>query len=396
MRATVSVIIPCFNAAPWIRATLTSVVSQSYEDMEIIAVDDGSTDATPEIISNEFTSVRLIRTANHGASAARNLGTSESSGDFIQYLDHDDLLAPGKIVRQIHALNDSDGDVAYGAYQEIDEQGMALLNVKGDWPMDNPTADLLNRWWPTGAYLFRKGIVAAVGSWDVRFVIVQDQRFVQECSILGAKFVYCPGLAAFYRLVRNSPSKNKIMVARDLYKNAIEIRALWDSRGESTEEGRFALMQSFCHVVRISRGEDPDLLDAAKQQLDDLKARCRPSTWIALSRKFKEQNESQLQALLQPVKVTLATQVQIQSDLSYRISSQGDKVLLFLAGGDTLALPSKLQPVLADLMPRKGIFPVADLHPRLTDSSKVILAQKLVENGVLTITQQYRPEGNLR
>ena len=47
-------------------------------------------------------------------------------------------------------------------------------------------------------------------------------------------------------------------------------------------------------------------------------------------------------------------------------------------------------------MPRKGIFPVADLHPRLTDSSKVILAQKLVENGVLTITQQYRPEGNLR
>ncbi len=395
MKPTLSVIIPCFNAEPWIRATLASVVSQGCEDMEVIAIDDGSTDATGEIIRNEFATVRLIRTANHGPSAARNLGTSESKGDFIQYLDHDDLLSAGKIERQINALNDAGGDVSYGPYQEVDEQGKAVSEVKGDWPMDDPTADLLNRWWPTGAYLFRRSIVAAVGGWDVRFAIVQDQRFVQDCSMLGARFVYCPGLAAFYRVVPDSPSKNKLRVARDLYENAREIRDFWDRRGESTEARRLALMHSFCHVVKISRGEDPRLLAAARQQLEDLRARCGISTWIELNRRFKDQKESQLQALLHPVEVTLSTQVQVQSGFTYR-SFQGDKVLLLLPGGSTLALPSKLEPVITDLLARRTIFPVADLHPRLTDGSKLILAQKLVEAGLLTITHQYRPEGNLR
>jgi hypothetical protein len=94
---------------------------------------------------------------------------------------------------------------------------------------------------------------------------------------------------------------------------------------------------------------------------------------------------SQLEGLLQTGEVTLRTQVQIQSNLAYRIAPRGEKMLLLLAGGDTVKLPLKLQPVVADLMPRKGIFPVADLHPRLTDSSKVILAKKLIENGVLTV-----------
>ncbi len=93
---------------------------------------------------------------------------------------------------------------------------------------------------------------------------------------------------------------------------------------------------------------------------------------------------SQLEGLLQLGEVTLRTQVQVQSNLAYRIAPEGEKMLLLLAGGDTLKLPSKLQPVLADLMPRKGIFQVADLHPRLTDNSKVILAKKLI-NGVLTV-----------
>src|SRR5579859_6937798 len=99
----ISVVIPSYNAARWIRETLASAIDQT-DDFEIIIVDDGSTDGTSEIVEREFPWVRLIRTPNRGASYARNTGTEAASGDFIQYLDADDLLAVGKIAKQIAAL----------------------------------------------------------------------------------------------------------------------------------------------------------------------------------------------------------------------------------------------------------------------------------------------------
>src|SRR6266568_723022 len=101
----VSVIIPCWNASQWIRSTLESVTGQLAEGLEIIAIDDGSTDDTAAIIERDFPIVRLIRTTNQGASRARNQGTGVAEGEFIQYLDADDLLFPGKIGIQLEALD---------------------------------------------------------------------------------------------------------------------------------------------------------------------------------------------------------------------------------------------------------------------------------------------------
>ena len=90
--ARVSVVIPCYNSARWIRETLASVLQQGEDPIEIIAIDDGSTDDTAAIIERDFPAVRLVRTENRGASRARNHGTELASGEFIQYLDADDLL----------------------------------------------------------------------------------------------------------------------------------------------------------------------------------------------------------------------------------------------------------------------------------------------------------------
>jgi hypothetical protein len=103
-----------------------------------------------------------------------------------------------------------------------------------------------------------------------------------------------------------------------------------------------------------------------------------------------------LEGLLQPGEVTLATQVQMQSNLAYRISCQDGKVLVLLAGGETIRMPLKLHPVLVDLMQRRGIFPVADLHPRLTGNSKAILAKKLIEYGVLTVMGHVERNGDTK
>lgn len=101
---TVSVIIPAYNAGPTIGETLRSVVRQTHAELEIVVVDDGSNDDTPEIVKAHAAAdkrIRLLRQANAGVAAARNAGIAASGGDFIAPLDADDLWHPAKIERQL-------------------------------------------------------------------------------------------------------------------------------------------------------------------------------------------------------------------------------------------------------------------------------------------------------
>src|SRR5262252_8996544 len=94
----VSILIPSFNAERWIRQTLESAVNQDYSHKEVILVDDGSTDRTLEIARTfESRVVRVIAQSNSGAPAARNRALAHAQGEYIQWLDADDLLAPSKI-----------------------------------------------------------------------------------------------------------------------------------------------------------------------------------------------------------------------------------------------------------------------------------------------------------
>lgn len=108
--ADVSVIIACFNRASLVVQTLDSVLAQSEPVREILLVDDGSTDGTPEVIqqyvqAHPQSAIRLIRQANAGPSAARNRGLDEAAGSLIAFLDADDLWLPQKIARQLELLS---------------------------------------------------------------------------------------------------------------------------------------------------------------------------------------------------------------------------------------------------------------------------------------------------
>jgi glycosyltransferase involved in cell wall biosynthesis len=110
----VSVIIPAFNASKFIRETLDSVIQQTHRDLEIIVVDDGSTDDTVRIVTEiqkKDSRVTLYRQANQGASVARNLGIEKSKADYIAFLDADDLWHPTKIEKQHDLLVASSDDV---------------------------------------------------------------------------------------------------------------------------------------------------------------------------------------------------------------------------------------------------------------------------------------------
>jgi len=97
----VSVLIPTFNRAPWVGEAIASVLAQLYPHVELIVVDDGSHDATPEIVQGFGPALTYIRQAHAGVSAARNRGVAASHGELVAFLDSDDLWLPGKLAAQV-------------------------------------------------------------------------------------------------------------------------------------------------------------------------------------------------------------------------------------------------------------------------------------------------------
>ncbi len=120
MEPLVSVIIPSYNGARYIRETLESVLGQTYTPLEIIVVDDGSTDATAALVKGIAPRVTLITQARQGHPATRNRGVSAASGRFLSFLDHDDVWTPSKIEAQMNCFRREPSlDLVFGHIQNF-------------------------------------------------------------------------------------------------------------------------------------------------------------------------------------------------------------------------------------------------------------------------------------
>jgi glycosyltransferase involved in cell wall biosynthesis len=133
-KGLVSVIIPAFNAAVYIRQTLNSVLAQTYEDLEVIVVDDGSTDATSAIVeefANKDARVQLVRQCNAGVGAARNTAIGKAHGKYIAPLDADDLFFPDKLEKQVACMErcGSETGLVYCGTTVIDEHGHFVRSI---------------------------------------------------------------------------------------------------------------------------------------------------------------------------------------------------------------------------------------------------------------------------
>jgi glycosyltransferase involved in cell wall biosynthesis len=269
------VVIPCYNARRWIGEAVASVIDQAVPGIEIIVVDDGSDDGSGELAAS-LASVRLVRTQRGGPSRARNLGTSLTHGTFIQYLDADDLLAPGKLRIQLELLERTGADVTYGDWCELRDRDDGGVDVGHRWSQrieaDPEIALFKGFWCPPATYLFRRSIVDATGGWDEQLPIIQDARFVLDCALRGASFVYWPCLAAYYR-VHNGGSvstRDQRAFTRDCLRNAVDVEAWWREHGGLTADRRAALLQVYGHIARTSFGHDPPIFEHALAALEQL------------------------------------------------------------------------------------------------------------------------------
>jgi glycosyltransferase involved in cell wall biosynthesis len=161
---TVSVVIPCFNQARYLRHAISSALSQSHAPLECIVVDDGSTDETAEVA--EVLHARVIKQANRGVSAARNAGLAAARGELIVFLDADDELLPNALEREAGALAGMPDIVAVVTRCEaMDEAGTPLAVAHHTIDPDNLYRDWLssNFVWTPGAAMFRRAPLAEIG-----------------------------------------------------------------------------------------------------------------------------------------------------------------------------------------------------------------------------------------
>lgn len=204
MQKLVSVIIPCFNAERWIAEAIDSCLNQTYAHIEIIVIDDCSTDKSMEIIKSYGDKIIWERLSeNKGGSYARNRGFALSKGEYIQFLDADDFILPEKIERQINFLEETGADAVYGdwRYQGHQSNGVVFLDqIEKPGTQTDILQSLIENWWTAVASLFyRRTAVEKSGGWDTNFKAGQDRDFFISVVMSGAKVVYQPGCYSVYR-----------------------------------------------------------------------------------------------------------------------------------------------------------------------------------------------------
>jgi glycosyltransferase involved in cell wall biosynthesis len=208
MKPLVSILVPAFNAQEWIADTLGSAIAQTWERTEIIVVDDGSSDQTLAVARQfESKDVRVVSQKNQGAASARNKAFSLCQGDYIQWLDADDLLAPNKVALQMEVsgrcpskrtlLSSEWGRFLYRPHR-------ARFAPTALWRNLSPVDWLLckmeqNVYMQTSTWLVSRELSEAAGSWNTRLLGDDDGEYF--CRVLlqsdGVRFV--PDAKVYYR-----------------------------------------------------------------------------------------------------------------------------------------------------------------------------------------------------
>jgi len=298
MKPLVSILIPAYNAEAWISDTLRSAIAQTWEPKEVIVVDDGSTDRTLAVAQQfESDQLRVVTHRNQGAAATRNKAYSLCQGDYIQYLDADDLMGPDKIAKQMDALGQSPnkrtlvsgswGKFMYRHYRTKFTPSALWCNLSPvEWLIRKMQ---FNLYMQTASWLVSRELAEAAGPWDSRLLGDDDGEYF--CRVLlasdGVRFV--PAAKVYYR---SSGSSSLSYIGHSDRKMAAQwcsmelhlryIRALEDS--PRVRDACVTYLQNWLFFFYPNR---PDLVKQAEELAASLGGKLHPPAlswkyaWIA-------------------------------------------------------------------------------------------------------------------
>ncbi len=212
-RSLVSIIIPTRNRPVMTCEAIGSCRAQTYRPIEVIVVDDGSTDDTVAAIERirpecerDHIALHVVQQPQSGACAARNRGLKESRGEFIQFLDSDDLLLPGKIKRQVEHLRDHPELMFnYTVAENVDERGRVVSRYGRPVPGGRRRATVSAYLWHTSGPVLRRGLCIEVGPWDETLTANQEFEYYGRLRAIDPRgaFLDEPGL---HRRMHGAPS----------------------------------------------------------------------------------------------------------------------------------------------------------------------------------------------
>jgi glycosyltransferase involved in cell wall biosynthesis len=279
MPPLVSILIPCHNAEQWLTATLESALNQTWQHTEIIFVDDGSTDASLAIAQSfQSPKLKVISQANRGASKARNTALRNAQGDFIQYLDADDLVAPDKVERQIELLQAGNQNcVASGAWARFyHHYSEALFQPQPLWADFEPVDWLICAWegnWMMhpAAWLVPRAIADLAGTWDESLSLNDDGEYFCRVVLASHAIKFCAASRVYYRSgIQNSLSRSKSEAAwRSLWRS-LQLDCIHVFDRENSPRTRHACANRFQRLIYDIYPNYPSLLCEIEAEIQRL------------------------------------------------------------------------------------------------------------------------------
>jgi glycosyltransferase involved in cell wall biosynthesis len=258
--ALVSVVIPCFNAARWLGETIASVRAQTHRPLEIVAVDDGSTDGTgPLLESLAGPDLRVLRQPNRGQTSALNAGLAQARGQYIQFLDADDLLEPRKIELQLARLGESGEAVASCEWTRFrDDPRAARFEPDACWQDQEARAWLANNWSGGGGmmlpalWLLPRAVVERTGPWNEALTVNNDMEYFVRALLAAGQVRFAQGARCLYRSgIQGSLSGRRNPAAWHSYFRSIELSQghFGDALEEPLRRGLCLVWQRFAHAA---------------------------------------------------------------------------------------------------------------------------------------------------
>lgn len=201
-----AVVIPAYNEEEFIAQSVQSALRQTFEPVEVLVVDDGSTDTTREVVER-FPGARLLISDGNGPCAARNMGVRASEADYLLFLDADDVLSPGTVEQLVETLEQSDDDLAFSGWRRLFRRGdgwtVRPSGMARRPPENDELRGYLSGWfYPPCAILWRRELFERVDGWDADLDPPNpngDGDIMMRALLKGGSVSYCDSSTVYYR-----------------------------------------------------------------------------------------------------------------------------------------------------------------------------------------------------